>query len=442
MSLGMLRRLTMTPAVQWHEGMLLSPHHFQQQEVRNEQKLAHHMYLLPYPHFGTCVLQIDPILLTEGIVRILYVEAVMPDGLIVIYKDGKDLPPLELALDKNDSEILVHLCLASSHFIEGSTISGDFPRYYSVPHTAVDLNTGENSLEIPALVPRLFLHPSIAPWATGFPIMRIKYEDGFFSESAFSGPCFFVLHETPLWQKCATLSARIREKTVYFSERYASLAGTPLFIETSLILRTLLNALCAFEAMVHGPLTHPAILYQSLCQTVGHLAGLKPSSLPPVLPAYHHMNLDTCFQDVLDLAHHSLDQLSKNYLVVKCQQKERLFSVLLQQNYGEKLYIGVRGQRRMSYVETENWFHNAVICSDFAIDTTRIQRITGAHRELIKDARIQEILPSREILIFEVKNDISFIKYGQHLHIFNPSDQSDTRPLEIFLYIPQFKDNV
>ena len=430
------KHLTMVPAVQWHDGMLLSPHHFQQQEIRNEQKIAHHTRLLPYRHFGLCSVQFDPVLLSDGKVRIQSLEAVMPDSLIVVYQDGPDLPPLELILDKNVKETLVHLCLAASNFIDGSTVAGDFPRYHSLTRNAIDMNTGDNPIDIPVLVPRLFLYPSVPPWATGFPLIKMRYHDGRFTQVPFTGPCFFLWEDSDLWKQCAALAGRIREKTTYYTERYQTTYGTALFVETGIILKTLLSAMLPYEALLHGPATHPAVVYQTLVQTLSHLAGLKPAQIPPVLSGYMHNDIDHCFEDALSLAHSYLDTLDCLYSIVRFQKKERLFSVLLQQDPGPKFYVGLKSQRTMTYVDTEKWMHDAVICSDFAVEVTRIQRITGAHRSLLREENMRDMLPSQDILIFEIKNDPAFIKTGQHLHIFNPSDHDDFRPLEIFHYIP------
>src|SRR5215475_9298751 len=79
--------------IQWSEGMLLGPHHFQQTARRNEALLDYY-FSRAVPYFwGVTRLQIDPMRLAAGFVTILALEAVMPDGTLINHPalDGGDL---------------------------------------------------------------------------------------------------------------------------------------------------------------------------------------------------------------------------------------------------------------------------------------------------------------------------------------------------------------
>jgi type VI secretion system protein ImpJ len=71
------------PAIQWHEGMLLAPQHFQWQSQRQEALLHYHSAAMNPFHWGVRHLRIDPVLLVDGTLRVLELEAVLPDGLVV-----------------------------------------------------------------------------------------------------------------------------------------------------------------------------------------------------------------------------------------------------------------------------------------------------------------------------------------------------------------------
>ena len=77
--------LALTPAVQWHEGMMLSPQHFQQSDLRHHQILSHQLMLSSYYHWGVYALKLDPIVLPDGLVRILELEWVA-DSLVELYE--------------------------------------------------------------------------------------------------------------------------------------------------------------------------------------------------------------------------------------------------------------------------------------------------------------------------------------------------------------------
>ncbi len=85
-------------AVQWREGMLLSPQHFQLAARRAEALAAYMMGAATPLCWGVQRLQIDQSLLLEAVFRIIELEAVMPDGLLVLYPMGDDEPRLELDL--------------------------------------------------------------------------------------------------------------------------------------------------------------------------------------------------------------------------------------------------------------------------------------------------------------------------------------------------------
>ena len=72
-----------TEAIDWHEGMLLAPQHFQQLALRQEELLHYHAAALAPFHWGVLRRDIDTAALTEGLLRVGGLEAVLPDGLVV-----------------------------------------------------------------------------------------------------------------------------------------------------------------------------------------------------------------------------------------------------------------------------------------------------------------------------------------------------------------------
>jgi hypothetical protein len=86
-------------AVQWHEGMLLSPQHFQQADLRN-QALQGYMTLLAAPYgWGVIRLRINEAALMAGRFAVTDLEAVMPDGLLVQHADAAEANAPILQLD-------------------------------------------------------------------------------------------------------------------------------------------------------------------------------------------------------------------------------------------------------------------------------------------------------------------------------------------------------
>ncbi|MDR0630540.1 MAG: type VI secretion system baseplate subunit TssK, partial [Holosporales bacterium] len=75
--------------INWHEGMLLSQHHFQQNDLRNFHVLTSQIRLLSANHFGVRHLRTDKVALSDGLYRINELELVFPDGLIFSFFPNK-----------------------------------------------------------------------------------------------------------------------------------------------------------------------------------------------------------------------------------------------------------------------------------------------------------------------------------------------------------------
>jgi type VI secretion system protein ImpJ len=434
------------PIIQWHEGMLLSPHHFQQTEIRNFQMLSQQISLLSSCHWGVQALQIDPIVLPEGTVRILEVGAIMPDGLIASYNAAmSDIPPLEIDLtpfkdNVGKDGLTVSLCLPG-RMPNVSPIAGDNPRFYSIEWPAVkDENTDDNPLSIPRLFPRLFLHVGepYPPLSSGFPILKIGYVDECFVQMPFTPPCFFVERDMPLWVKCAETVQKIREKVSFLTERWESQVGTPLAYETESMLKPLMMALPIFEMIIHSAAVSPYRMYQQLCETIGHLCTLRLSQVPPVLTPYDHNNINGCFFPLLNLIHEYLKSIDHSFSVFSFMNKDRLFSLRLFKNYCEQdLIIGLKSQQGMTETQLQDWMNGCIIASDSMLESVQSKRISGASRYLLRDEELYEVMPGRGTIIFKIPINSEFIKIDEKLNIYNPADSSDKRPSEVMLYIPK-----
>lgn len=432
------------PKIQWHEGMLLSPQHLQQNDLRFEQILHYHLKLLfPYP-WGINHLKVDPILLPDGIIRILELQAMMPDGLVIAYEanTNEDLVlETDLKLFKSgasQAEIIVHLAIAEA--LPGvSSVLGEWARYISVegPETK-DVNLEDNTLRIPSLIPKLSLHvgENLPSRHIGFPILKAIFQDEAFIQTDYLPPCFQIDHHTPLWQISSDICQKIREKAVYLCDRWQNQIGTPVLQETSHLLRPLIMALPSLETILNSPFISPWNLFQKLSEVVGLLSPLRLSKVPPILPIYQHNDLMSCFRPLLDLIKQSLKSIEIAFAIFSFNQKDRLFYLNLNPAFiASKLYIGIKAPKGMTEKDLEEWMNDSVITSDFAVESVRARRITGAARHILQNEDLYEIMPSRGVVIFEVKNDSDFIKSGQNLNIFNPADTPERRPSEIVLYV-------
>lgn len=77
----------------WGEGLFLRPQHFQQQDAYHEWRLAQMTRLIHPYAWGIKHIKIDTDALQSGLLRILEIQAVMPDGELFNAPSEDDLPP-------------------------------------------------------------------------------------------------------------------------------------------------------------------------------------------------------------------------------------------------------------------------------------------------------------------------------------------------------------
>src|SRR5262249_20007317 len=140
--------------IQWHEGLLLTPQHFQQLSSRVESLIQ----ALPgwYVHFywGVRRFDYDRTGLTAGVLTVRELDAVMPDGLHVSVTDRDDLQ-LDLrpmAGLFRQAPLPIHVAMPIANGQPTAAASHRFASYAGEP--VADENTGEGGVAIPRLRPR------------------------------------------------------------------------------------------------------------------------------------------------------------------------------------------------------------------------------------------------------------------------------------------------
>ena len=98
----------------WNEGMLLTPHHFQQWDNYHEELLHSRVRTLRPFDYGIIDLQINHEAITNANFQITNCRAIMPDGLVVNVPDTEAVPDMRPVGDhfRAESERLgVHLAI-------------------------------------------------------------------------------------------------------------------------------------------------------------------------------------------------------------------------------------------------------------------------------------------------------------------------------------------
>lgn len=440
-----MARFNYIAPIQWHEGMMLVPQHFQQNDLRFEQAISYCLgQMFPFM-WGVNIFKFDPISFPDGIIKVLELEGIMPDGTIISYnsKLNGDLGPLEIDLNefKNDFQTSdKYLYAVLPEVIDGiSPLEGDKPRYYAQKSdNVIDFNSHENQIMVPKLYPRLSLYlGSIPPEQhAALPLMKLSYRDDNFVERSYQPPFFKVTKTDLIGELTNGLARRIREKAIFLSEKWQNEIDQTMSAETRSTLVALLQSIPSLEAKLNSQVTHPYDLYLEFCRVLGNLSTMSLGAIGPSLPVYNHNDILLSYTHLFDRMKRILDGVEQSYAVVLFDKRDRLFSTQLA-NYEIKdhLYIGVKMGPGMEQSNLHEWMKDCIIASDSAVKAVRDKRITGATRDYVQNLHAIGLIPAKNTYVFKVGIDHKHIFPNETLHIFNPADNPELRPSSITLYV-------
>lgn len=440
-------------AIQWHDGMLLTPDHFrlmtQRQEMLSEFGIQYAPFgwgLIPDPSDPTR-LPYDPGALASGTLAVTDLEAVMPDGTVVhaVASDGLALELKPFTEKMKVSPVPVYLVLPGRKPVE---VKGDVQRYRSLP-AEFDLASLDNEAaeeNIPRLLPRLSLLAAtdpIPPYYTGIPLVQVRFENGSFVASPdFVPPLLSVARTSALGSLCLSVAQRIREKASYLAELVRSTPPEGSARRISQI-QSLVAGLPVFEANLATDRAHPYALYLALCAIVGNVAGVGDDFVPPPFPPYDQDNPLAAFERVRQYLYQVMEEgISERWLSFRFRRDERRFTLAgragwapylaVEPGLASKVLLGIRGSSGVSEERLQDWGRNCLIGSRSVIPSLISRRILGASRELVE--RLDDPLPARGITLFSVIPDPEFIRQGEDLQVFDPRVDSLV-PAELLLYV-------
>ncbi|MDE1180920.1 type VI secretion system baseplate subunit TssK [Paraburkholderia sp.] len=437
----------MTPVVdriEWHEGLLLSPQHFQLMSGRMDSLVAWQTLAAAPFSWGVQRLVLDSGLLPAGMIRVLALDAIMPDGTAVSYAaEAGSHGRLELALEpyadalaKGPVDFYVTLPVASA-----MRRDGELRRFRSTQGAPVDDEVSDAPpADIPRLLPNLALAAGDLPPAM-FVTLRLGtvYRDNEVVRLADRlPPMLEVSRDTPLWANVATLLGQLRGKAAFVARQTANPSSkvddrlTQLELKDRL--RSLLAALPFAEAVLRTPHLHPLALYHALAALSGSLAMLVPGGLPPVPPDYDHADPLAVFTPLLRTLREAVSEVGEGYREHKFEFRHGAFEMpLLPEWLGERVVVGLRGQSDRDLLA---WMDGAVIGSQSVYASLRSRRVPGAMRRAVDYAEELGIRSGSGYLLFEIQVDPSLIVASEALVISNPNEgASAQRPQEMLLFV-------
>ena len=429
--------------IQWHEGMLLMPQHFQQADRRTRQLFWYHLsHLSPY-YYGVLKFEIDPALFAKGILHVVELEVIMQDG-FVIYFHTEPNRILELDLSTIPEEAWGHdqvlVNLATLQYKEGDA-NCDTPlaRFESFDGDLVpDENTGLDPISFPRLRAKLFFlfGETVSPEFIYVPVVKIQRKNGTYSLMDFIPPQVTVKRSSALGELCLHLIQHIREKISFLTDKVKNPTFASPDDSFEGALKTLISTLIPFEASLYSEHNFPFDLYMNVCQIAGQLSALNPTMDLPTFSPYNHLNLRATYDQVLDYAHGLLDRIQENYRVAEFTLEERVFSINLPQPWKESsILIGIQIHKSFSEQDATDWMKNSIIGSENFLRSIRDKRVLGAPRSFPSQVSSFKNSLGKGILMAEIQLSPDYIDPLRPLIITNISDTFEKRPESIFLYV-------
>ena len=296
----------------WNEGMLLTPHHFQQWDNYHEELLNSRLRSLIQYDYGVLELQVNNEAIVNGNFQISNCRGMMPDGLFVNVPDAEAVPDTRPVGDHFPAEAMklgVHLAIparkmgeanfqasgakasANLRFLqEGAMVkdetsgTNEQPLAYAKSNLRIifddELRDGYTSMKIAELertpTGQLKISEEYIP-----PILKIN------ASNWLSGLVRQIVEI--LITKSASLGEQRRQ-------RNASLADfTTSEVAVFWLLNTINSSIPAMAHYFRSPLIHPEKLYLEMSTLVGRLMTFSVDSHPKDIIKYDHDDLYLTF---------------------------------------------------------------------------------------------------------------------------------------------------
>ncbi|MFD2264250.1 type VI secretion system baseplate subunit TssK [Lacibacterium aquatile] len=440
------------PALLWHEGMMLSPQHFQQLVLRQEQVTLYHAAASTPFHWGLSSISFDRVALGAGNARVLELEAILPDGLIVKHIAERDLDtPLRLDLTPyaeaaSRAPLTLYLAVPIGRSADGA--GGELPRYETYEGAPlIDEAGGGEEISVQRLRPRCTLVVTTtagqrppAKYAA-LPIARITYENETFALSqTYVPPSLMVGERSTLGVLVADIARRAREKALYLAGRIAAAeaGGQPVTVETRAEIQGLAAGLPALEAMIGIGRAHPFTLYIELTRFAGLLSAFAAASVAPLFSRYDHDDPYPAFAEVRDVIMRTLDRVRESARPVPFLPEGQKFTLALEPAWtkSDRLLIGVRGPVNMAEAEIAAWVEASLIATRDKSQNLWDLRVSGAPRKPLDRGADLDFAPPRGTVLFDIAIKEDSITPGEVLEIWNPDTRGGRmRPTDVVLYV-------
>ena len=300
----------------WNEGMLLTPHHFQQWDNYHEELINSRIRsVLPY-EYGILDLQINREAVANGNFQIINCHAVLPDGLMINVPDAEavpDLRPVGNHFHPEAEKLGVHLAIPAKKMGEanfqanGVKATGANLRFLQEAATVKDETSGTNEqpLAYARSNLRIIFDDEVRDGFTSMkiaelvrtPTGQLMIDEDYIPptlKTSASGWLVSMLRQ--LVEILNTKSGSLGEQR---RQRNASLADfTTSEVAVFWLLHTINSAIPTMAHFFRSPLLHPEKVYLEMAELVGKLMTFSVELYPRDIVKYDHDDLHFTFYNL------------------------------------------------------------------------------------------------------------------------------------------------
>ncbi len=441
--------LVVSHPVQWAEGMLLSPQHFQQNDCYWEQRLCAVMSLVQPHYYGITQLDVNEGNLNSGELVINRVSGVFPDGLVFEYPmaDCAEALTIDLADAFKSREITsntlsIYLRVAKRGASAANAKSPQ-QRFDSIEGAkVVDENTGTDGVAVSRLVPKLSLHPATPNSNYSyFKLLEInRQSDGLFCLGNYYPPMLDInalnsLGDLCLHKRINDLRTNIRTRASRLSRALQGDAKpSPLRNRYSTFVKNLVKILPTLDIYCETNAIHPFTLYSALANFLGQIAAINPKGLIPApLEGYQHDNSYRAFQRVIEAINTTARSVKLAYESFSFSiDNDGLFFITIDEQWrGRDLYIEFTAAESTARATLEQWVETSLIGTQVTLPTLARARFPGAQREIVEAVPTIDLSKGDHSVLIKISNQtikidqqpLDTIVFGERLYIQAGSDE-------------------
>ncbi|MCO6510928.1 MAG: type VI secretion system baseplate subunit TssK [Aridibacter famidurans] len=299
----------------WNEGMLLTPHHFQQWDNYHEELLSSRIRsVLPY-EYGVIDLQVNREAISNGDFQVTNCHAVLPDGLMINVPDAEgvpDLRPIGNHFHPEQEKLGVHLAIPARKLGEANfQANGAKPspnlRYLQEGALVKDETSGTNEQPVAYAKSnlRIIFDDELRDGFTSIkiaelertPTGQLKISDDYIPPVLkIPASSWLVNMLRQLVEILITKSSSLGEQR---RQKNASLADfTTSEVAVFWLLHTINSSIPKMSHYFRSPLVHPELVYLEMAKLVGQLLTFSLEEHPKDIVKYEHDDLYYTFSNL------------------------------------------------------------------------------------------------------------------------------------------------